>query len=141
MKLFRLSLILFLTICSQLAFSQETPWTGKYQLVFDPDNPSAFILQVVPDNDGNSWIGGSTVVQVITDPEAGEYTIESLDGGSWELFQLAEGTSLICGRLLELRHTTPTGNISVTEGEPLDLIRFIPVEDLDCPVGRGVRLY
>src|SRR5690625_2330706 len=137
MKLLRLSLILILAFCSQMAFSQD--WTGKYQLVFDPDNPGAFILQVVPDQDGEARIGGSSIAYIITDPEVGDYDIDVIFG-NWVVEKLEEGTTLECGRLWEADHGNPTDPITVEAGVPIDMMRFTPQEDLDCSVGRGARI-
>src|SRR5690625_2902380 len=138
MKLLRLSLILVLAFCSQMAFSQD--WTGKYQLVFDPDNPNAFILQVVPDMDGNARIGGSGVAYIITDPEVGDYNTEVIFS-NWEVSKLEEGTTLECGRMWQADHGNATDPITVEAGVPIDLVRFTPQEDLDCSVGRGARIF
>src|SRR5690625_4106247 len=146
MKLLRLFFILMIGVMfwGTDALAQGDPWTGKYQIVFDEDDPDVFYFQIVPDNNGSDYIGSGSVGYVITDPVM-DYDVEVVSGtGSWEIEELTgpgSGVSVSCGRIWEIQKGEGFPEITVQEGEPISVVKFTATNNTECAVGGCVRVY
>lgn len=137
-----------------MAFSQDfIPWTGKYQLSFDPENPRSFLIEIVPDNDGKSYLGQGSAFELVLDKnlDQSQFVFENVGTnnttGTWSWNMLSDGMLFPeeeCGAFWNLGLTENTNYntpMTVTAGVPIPFVRVTYNGPEECIVGTGARFY
>src|SRR5699024_2920698 len=110
---------------SQVGLSQTVNWSAKLQLVVDPDNPNAVLVQAVPDMEGHARLSTSSQFYLVSDADMEPYTFEYLYS-NWTYADLFPGYpddeagGLICGRFFSFRlNVTNAPIVDAVPGEPV----------------------
>jgi len=142
-KLFFTASLLFLASLGAIA-QEVIPWTGKIQLAFDENDSSSFYLQIVPDNDGYARITPGTNFVLITDPTITYNVSQDYEIGVFSATNLdPDGSNPNgCGEAVwEITLTSPFDRFNVSEGEPINVVKFTNPDESDCAAGAKARIY